>query len=122
MQDYGYMSALRKYVTFSGRAPRQEYWMFTLGVVILSIIAAVIDAFVFGASPESFGILGLIVSLAHLLPGIAVTIRRLHDTNRTGWWILIAFVPLLGAILLLVFMVFGSDEGDNEYGPNPYTS
>ena len=63
MQDYGYMSAMRKYVTFSGRAPRQEYWMFTLVVVILSIIAAVIDAFVFGASPESFGILGLIVSL-----------------------------------------------------------
>jgi len=122
MQDYGYMSAMRKYVTFSGRAPRKEYWMFTLVYLIIAIVAGAIDTFVFGASGESVGILGLVVVLAHLLPGIAVTIRRLHDTNRAGWWILIAFVPLLGAILLLVFMIFGSDEGSNDYGPNPYAA
>lgn len=120
MENYGYMSAMRKYATFSGRAPRKEYWMFTLIYVIIAIIAAVLDIFVFGLGPESFGIIGGIVGIAHILPSISVGVRRLHDVNKSGWWYLLILIPLIGFLVLLYWMVKNSDEGDNQYGPNPY--
>ncbi|GAB4342018.1 MAG: DUF805 domain-containing protein [Candidatus Abyssubacteria bacterium] len=89
-----YLQVLKKYAVFSGRAQRMEYWMFFLFNLIIAMLAV-------------------------LLPGVAVTVRRLHDTGRSGWWLLIGFVPLIGGIVLLVFMVFDSQPGQNEYGPNP---
>jgi uncharacterized membrane protein YhaH (DUF805 family) len=103
-----------KYATFGGRARRKEYWMFFLINILVAIALAIIEA-ILGLP----GILGGIYALALLIPGIAVTVRRLHDTGRTGWWILIGLVPVIGFIVLLVFMVLDSQPGDNAYGPNP---
>ena len=115
-----YIDVLKKYAVFSGRARRKEYWFFFLFNLIISIILNVIDNATGTFDPETgVGILGTIYLLAVLIPAIAVTIRRLHDTGRTGWWILISFIPLIGAIVLLVFLVFDSEPESNQYGPNP---
>ncbi|MGB7292897.1 MAG: DUF805 domain-containing protein [Thermodesulfobacteriota bacterium] len=109
-----YIEVLKKYAVFDGRAHRTEYWMFVLFNVIITILLGLIDGL--------FGILGVlsgIYGLAVLIPGIAVSIRRLHDTNRSGWWLLISLVPVIGTIVLLVFMVQDTQPGTNEYGPNP---
>ncbi|MFJ1808329.1 MULTISPECIES: DUF805 domain-containing protein [unclassified Streptomyces] len=108
-----YLDVLKKYAVFGGRARRQEYWMFTLFSVIISIVLAIIDA-VIGSS-----ILGIVYSLAVLLPSLGVAVRRLHDTSRSGWWILIALIPLVGAIVLLVFLASEGKQEPNQYGPNP---
>lgn len=114
-----YIEVLKKYAVFDGRARRMEYWMFVLFNVIISIVLGVIDNVLGTVTEIGQGLLGLVYSLGVLLPGIAVTIRRLHDTGRSGWYILLGFIPCIGAIILLVFMVQDSDAGDNEYGPNP---
>lgn len=110
-----YLEVLKKYAVFEGRARRKEYWMFLLINLLVSIAIGVVDAVVFGA--QSW--LSVIYSLAVILPGLAVTARRLHDTDRSGWWILIAVIPLIGPIVLLVFTVQDSKPGDNAYGANP---
>ncbi len=109
-----YLDVLKKYAEFKGRARRQEYWMFFLFNLIIAIVLIIIDA-VLGTG----GILNLLYSLAVLIPGIAVTARRLHDTDRSGWWILIALVPFVGFIVLLVFMVMEGQQSSNQYGENP---
>jgi uncharacterized membrane protein YhaH (DUF805 family) len=109
-----YLGVLKKYVVFEGRARRKEYWMFFLFNIIISVVLAIIDGIIGTA-----GILGGLYALAVLLPGIAVTVRRLHDTGRTGWWVLVALIPLIGAIVLLVFMCLDSQPGSNNYGANP---
>lgn len=115
-----YLAVLKKYAVFSGRSQRAEYWFFFLFNIIISIVLAMLDGMFGTMSAEAgMGLLGGLYTLAVLIPGIAVTIRRLHDTGRSGWWILIAFVPFIGAIILLVFMVLDSQPGSNEYGPNP---
>jgi uncharacterized membrane protein YhaH (DUF805 family) len=115
-----YIDALKKYATFGGRARRKEYWYFTLFNIIVFVILGVIDFLTGNFSvADGTGLLGGIYSLAVLIPSIAVTFRRLHDTGRSGWWLLIGFVPLIGVIALLVFMVLGSKEEENEYGPSP---
>ena len=115
-----YLEVLKKYAVFSGRARRKEYWFFVLFNIIISIVLAVIDGVTGSFSPEAgMGLLGGIYTLALLIRGIAVSVRRLHDTERSGWWLLIALVPLIGAIVLLVFMVQDSKPGQNQYGPNP---
>lgn len=111
-----YTNVLKKYVAFEGRARRQEYWMFTLFNIIVSLVIALVDYLIGTGS-----ILGMIYSLAVLLPSLSVTARRLHDTGRSGWWILISFIPFIGAIILLVFLCQDS-QGDNKYGANPKTS
>lgn len=108
--------ALSKYAEFSGRARRQEYWLFVLLYVILSIVAGVIDA-VLGTEAVT-----LILGLALLIPSVAVLIRRLHDLDRTGWWALFMFLPILGTLLLLVFCVMKGTEGPNRFGPDPLAS
>lgn len=113
------MEVLRKYAVFSGRARRKEYWMFVLFSVIISVILAIIDNIIFKTSEGNLGILGLIYSLAVLLPSLAVAVRRLHDTGRSGWWMLISIVPLIGWIVIIIFMAKDGDPGTNEYGPNP---
>ena len=115
-----YLEVLKKYAVFSGRARRKEYWFFVLFNIIIGLALTFIDFSTGLYDVESeIGLLSSLYSLTVLVPGIAVTIRRLHDTSRTGWWFLIAFVPIIGVIVLLVFMVFDSTLGDNQYGPNP---
>ena len=115
-----YLEVLKKYAVFSGRARRKEYWFFVLFNIIIGLALTFIDFSTGLYDVESeIGLLSSLYSLAVLVPSIAVTIRRLHDTSRTGWWFLIAFVPIIGVIVLLVFMVFDSTPGDNQYGPNP---
>ena len=115
-----YLKVLRNYAVFSGRARRKEYWMFVLFSIIFSIVLTIIDV-VTGLYSKTYdiGLLTTIYSLAVLVPTLAVSVRRLHDTNRSGWWYFIALVPLAGAIILLVFFAMNSQPGDNQYGPNP---
>jgi uncharacterized membrane protein YhaH (DUF805 family) len=111
-----YLAVMKKYAVFAGRARRQEYWMFVLFNAIISVVIGAIEGIA-----GSRGALGGIYSLAVLLPSLAVSVRRLHDINRSGWWLLISLVPLVGIIVLLVFAVQDSQEGENKYGPNPKT-
>src|SRR3954447_5434423 len=116
-----YLEVLKKYAVFSGRARRKEYWMFFLFNLILYVVLALIDGLMGTFSPQAgLGVLSGLYSLAVLMPIIAVTVRRLHDTGRSGWWILIALVPFIGGIVLLVFMLLSSD-GPNPYGERPDT-
>jgi uncharacterized membrane protein YhaH (DUF805 family) len=108
-----YTGVLKNYVGFEGRARRAEYWQFAL---INFIIVVVLD--VIGIAVK-FPYLGVLYSLGVLLPGLAVAFRRLHDTDRTAWWLLIGLVPFVGWIVLLVFLCLDSTPGDNKYGPNP---
>jgi uncharacterized membrane protein YhaH (DUF805 family) len=109
-----YVKVLRNYAEFEGRARRMEYWMFILVNLVILFMLGVLE-FLFGLS----GTLASLYSLAILIPGIAVSVRRLHDTDRSGWWILIGFIPLLGILVLLVFYCTGGDPGDNDFGPDP---
>jgi uncharacterized membrane protein YhaH (DUF805 family) len=115
-----YLEVLKKYAEFNGRARRKEYWFFFLISTVISIILAVIDSFTGTISEEAgLGLLSGIYALAVLIPGLSVTVRRLHDTDRSGWWILIGLIPIIGGIALLIFMVLDSTPGGNQYGPNP---
>jgi uncharacterized membrane protein YhaH (DUF805 family) len=112
---------LRRYAEFSGRSQRKEYWMFFLFQIIVVVVLGIIEG-VLGLSgmvAGAYGPLTLLFWLAVLVPGIAVGIRRLHDTDRSGWWLLLAFVPLVGAIVLLVFFVSDGTHGPNRFGPDP---
>jgi uncharacterized membrane protein YhaH (DUF805 family) len=116
-----YIEVLKKYAVFSGRARRKEYWFFALFNVIIIFVLTVIDmsAGLYDVVAD-IGLLSGLYSLAVLLPSIAVTVRRLHDIDRTGWWLLIVFIPVIGVIVLLVFAVLESTPGSNRYGPNPH--
>jgi uncharacterized membrane protein YhaH (DUF805 family) len=105
------------YVKFDGRASRPAYWWWFLFAVLVSIAANIIDAAI-----GTFGIVSGIAGLALLLPGLSVAIRRLHDTNRSGWWILIGLIPIIGWIVLLVFYLQPSDTTENRFGPPPASS
>lgn len=112
-------SCFKQYIGFTGRARRSEYWWFVLFGLIVGIVADLIDAMLGTMSEDTnVGVVGAIVGLALLLPSIAVAIRRLHDTSRSGWWILIGLIPVVGWIILIVFYVQDSHP-DNEYGPSP---
>lgn len=115
-----FVEALKKYAVFSGRSRRKEYWYFVLFVVVISILLNMIDGLIgtHGGS-AGVGLLSGIFSLAILIPSIAVSVRRLHDIDRTGWWVLISLVPLIGTIVLLVFHLQDSTPGTNRYGSNP---
>jgi len=115
-----YLKVIRNYVGFSGRAHRTEFWMFVLINLVITLVLSFIDGMLGLASAEyGMGPLQGLYSLAVLLPSLAVAVRRLHDTGRTGWWLLICLIPLIGAIVLIVFYCLDSQEGDNQYGPNP---
>ena len=115
-----YLEVLKKYATFNGRARRKEYWYFALFNFIISIVLMVIDGVTGTLNAEvGIGMLGGIYTLAVLIPSIAVSIRRLHDTDRSGWWLLIVLIPFIGVLVLLVFAVLDSTPGENQFGPNP---
>jgi uncharacterized membrane protein YhaH (DUF805 family) len=108
-----YLKVLKNYVGFEGRARRKEYWYFFLFNVLIALVLAVIGRVL------NTMILSTIYSLAVLLPGLAVSVRRLHDTDKSGWWLLIALIPFIGAIVLFVFTLMDSTPGTNQYGPSP---
>jgi uncharacterized membrane protein YhaH (DUF805 family) len=110
-------SGFTNYVNFSGRATRPEYWYFILFLLIGGIVTATIDVLVFGAT--EIGPANVIFSLATLLPSLAVLIRRLHDIGRTGWWVLLSFIPIVGWIILIVWACQRGEPGPNAYGPAP---
>lgn len=112
-----YFDAMRRYVTFGGRSTRAQFWLFTLIVVILGAVAAFLDGASGGMQQGEPGIVSGIVILAHFIPGLAVSVRRLHDIDRSGWWVLIGLVPLVGLIVLLVFACTASTPGPNRFGP-----
>lgn len=115
-----YIAALKNYVNFSGRARRKEYWFFVLFNTLISLGLGFIDGFAGTLDPETgMGVLSGIYSLAVLLPSIAVCFRRLHDTGRSAWWLFLFLIPLIGAIVLLVFFVQDSEQEDNKYGASP---
>lgn len=109
-----YIEVLRKYAVFSGRASRQEYWMFVLINFLIAFGLGSIEGLV--GLPM---VLSLVYGLAVLIPGLAVLVRRLHDTGRSGWWVLILLVPLVGAVVILIFAVLPSESTDNSFGPIP---
>jgi uncharacterized membrane protein YhaH (DUF805 family) len=106
-------SGFSNYVNFAGRAVRSEYWYWVLFVVIVSIVASIIDV-VLGTR-----LFNPIFSLAVLLPSLAVGVRRLHDLDRSGWWLLLSLIPLIGAIVLIVWFVGRGTPGANRFGPDP---
>ncbi|MEJ5087168.1 DUF805 domain-containing protein [Brucella pseudogrignonensis] len=109
-----YTDAMRNYAVLSGRASRSQYWLFSLTLFIMLVVAMVIDQTVGDTTRnEPAGLFTAIVFLAHLLPAIAVTVRRLHDTDRSGLWVFAGFVPLIGQIALLVFLCLPSRPGAN---------
>ncbi|MEM8859197.1 MAG: DUF805 domain-containing protein [Chloroflexota bacterium] len=115
-----YLKVLKQYFDFKGRARRKEYWMFTLVNVIIFAILAAIDFTVLGADVETGGmILYPLYALVVMIPSLAVSIRRLHDSGRNGWYILSVFIPIVGGLVLIYFMVQDSEAGDNKWGPNP---
>lgn len=108
----------QNYCNFNGRASRSEYWWYVLFTAILGMVIGFIHA-IFGAGTSATSAIQGVVSLALLLPGLGLCVRRLHDISKSGWWIFIALIPLVGAILLLVWFCKPSDPGSNEYGPEP---
>jgi len=123
-----YLKVLKNYAVFTGRASRTEYWMFVLFNIIFSTIAIIIDHLMGttfkidslnGAVNFPYGYFYIVYVLAVLIPGLAVFVRRLHDIGKTGWYFLVAIIPLVGAIWLLILLVTESNPGENKYGMNP---
>lgn len=114
-----YMAVIRKYAEFNGRARRKEYWMFVLMNFLIGILIGIVGAII----GETGGLISVSLSglytLFIFLPYWTVTVRRLHDTNKSGWWILINLIPFFGQIIMFIFMVIDSDPNENAYGPNP---
>jgi len=105
-------SGFSSYVTFSGRACRSEYWYWVLFVVLVDIAAGILDAALWTYAITS------LADLALFLPGLALAIRRLHDLDRSGWWILLALIPIIGFVILIIWFCTKGTEGPNRFGPD----
>jgi len=115
-----YLEVLKKYAIFSGRARRSEYWYFVLFNFIFMLVAMGLDNLLgTTVSVLPYGYFYFALALAVLIPGLAVFVRRMHDIGKSGWWYFIAFIPLVGAIWLLVLCCTEGVSGDNEYGADP---
>ncbi|MGY3915354.1 DUF805 domain-containing protein [Aeromonas australiensis] len=110
-----YISVLKQYAVFSGRARRTEYWMFVLCNVIVILLLGMVDKLI-GGDKE---LISAIYSLAVLLPSLAVAARRLHDTDRSAWWLLLGLIPVIGTLVLIYFMVCNGQQGPNRFGDDP---
>ncbi len=115
-----YLKALKQYTVFRGRARRKEYWFFLLFQVLFLIIAALLDT-VLGINFQGkrFGPLYIVVAIVQILPGLAVSVRRLHDVGKSGWFLLLNLIPIIGGFWLLILVCRDSMPGENQYGPNP---
>jgi uncharacterized membrane protein YhaH (DUF805 family) len=109
---------LTKYADFGGRARRSEYWWFVVFNAVVGTVASVLDALI-GTDFGRTGLLQLLAGLALLLPGLAVAVRRLHDVGRSGWWVLLVLIPIVGALILVLAYLIKHSEPDNAYGPAP---
>ena len=116
-----FLDALKnKYATFEGRARRKEYWFYVLFYVLSIIVLAIVDNATGTLNEEvGLGLLSGLFVVATFVPTLAVTVRRLHDTDRSGWWVLLEFLPIIGGLVLLVFTLLDSQPGANRFGPNP---
>ncbi|MEX2380322.1 MAG: DUF805 domain-containing protein [Vicingaceae bacterium] len=114
-----YLKVLKNFTDFQGRARRKEYWMFVLFHIIVLVILSSIDMLLGFDMEGGYGILTGLYSLLMIIPSLAVGVRRLHDTGRSGWWILVGFIPIVGWIILIIFLVLDSQEGSNKWGENP---
>ena len=115
-----FMTALKNYAVFSGRSRRSEYWYFGLFYLIFYAGFAVLDGITGTFDVRSgMGLFTGILTLGLLLPSLAVSVRRLHDTGRSGWWLLIGIIPLIGGIVLIVWFAQDGELGVNRFGPNP---
>lgn len=115
-----YLMAWQRCLQFTGRSRRTEYWMFVLINILVAIAIALMDLMLGTVDEQTqTGTFSTLYSLVVFLPTLALTVRRLHDTGRSGWWVLISLIPILGVIVLLVFMVLDGEAGDNDYGANP---
>ena len=110
-----YISVLKQYAVFSGRARRTEYWMFVLCNVIVMLLLGMVDKLIGGDNE----LISSIYSLAVLLPSLAVAARRLHDTDRSGWWLLLGLIHIIGTLVLIYFMVCNGQQGPNRFGDDP---
>ena len=106
----------REYATFSGRASRPEFWWFALFLFLANILLGLTDAAIF---PGNTSLLGPLFGLATIVPAIAVSVRRLHDIGKTGWWVLLHLIPVIGFLVMLYFYLQPTEAGENEYGPPP---
>ncbi len=115
-----YLGVLKKYATFEGRARRKEYWYFALFYVLVYLVLAAVDGLTGTYNANAgIGLLSGLYVLATIIPSIAVMVRRLHDTDRSGWFVLLGVIPVVGDIVLLVFACLDSQPGENRFGPNP---
>ncbi len=118
-----YLKVMRdNYANFNGRARRKEYWMFTLFFLLFALLAGFVIG-ILSAVGETVAMIAIILAvvwyLAHLVPSLAVTVRRLHDTGKSGWFYLLAIIPYIGGLIIFIFTVIEGDKGDNKYGPDP---
>ena len=111
-----YLDVLKKYAVFEGRARRKEFWMFFLFNLIIAFVLGILEGMI-----GTGGFLGVAYALAVFVPYLAVSVRRLHDTGRSGWFLLIGLIPIVGVIVLIVFFAQDSHAGPNNWGPNPKT-
>ena len=120
-----YLMVMRdNYANFSGRARRKEYWMFTLFFMLFLLVPSFVFGLLIGMFPSdkvliSGGIILAAIYFIHLVPGLAVTVRRLHDTGKSGWLYLLVIIPYIGSLIIFIFTVIEGDKGDNKYGPDP---
>jgi uncharacterized membrane protein YhaH (DUF805 family) len=114
-----FIGAYKKYADFSGRARRKEFWMYQLFYLIVSIALSFIDGLIGTYSSAGIGLLSTIFGFVSIIPAIALATRRLHDINKSGWWQLIEFIPLIGVIVLFIFFVLKGTDGENRYGSDP---
>lgn len=110
-----YLSVIKNYTGFSGRARRKEYWMFVLINMIICAVLNVIQSVIGMETPY----ISIIYSLGVLLPSIAVAIRRLHDTDRSGWWVLLSLIPIIGTVVIIIFLCQNGTAGNNRFGADP---
>lgn len=116
-----YIEVLKKYAVFEGRASRKEYWYVSLINSLISLVLFIIDALTISLNLNiGIGFLGTVYSLAVFIPALAVTVRRLHDIDHSGWWMLMIMIPFVGVIILLLNLAQESQPGDNKYGNDPF--
>ncbi len=117
-----YLDVWRGYADFSGRARRKEYWFFNLFHIAMAIAGEFLAGALYNENPTlgaTFGVIVVLYILASVVPSLAVTVRRLHDVDRSGWWYFIGFVPIIGGIWFLVLACTDGTSGPNQYGPDP---
>ena len=116
-------TVLNKYATFDGRAARSEYWWWVLFIILVQVVTNILDAMIFapilGLVSGSAQPLSLLVSLALLIPGLAVSFRRMHDIDKSAWWLLVAFIPIVGILVLIYFFIQKGTSGSNQFGSDP---